>query len=106
MGSEGKGKQKPGVLAFPAEIAPYKVLILPLDARVVPQYGDMLAQLRNDLALHGLPYKVDESGAGIGRRYARADELGIPFAITIDFDTLGRIRLPLCDIPSYIAKLS
>ena len=31
---------------------------------------------------------MDESGASIGRRYTRADELGIPFALTVDFDTL------------------
>ena len=31
---------------------------------------------------------MDESGASIGKRYARSDELGIPFAITIDKDSL------------------
>ena len=38
----------------------------------------------------GLQYKIDESGASIGRRYARADELGIPYALTFDFDTIGK----------------
>ncbi len=33
----------------------------------------------------------DEGGA-IGRRYARQDEAGTPFCVTIDFDTLGRKR--------------
>ena len=33
---------------------------------------------------------MDESSAPIGRRYARADELGIPFAITLDFETIGQ----------------
>jgi glycyl-tRNA synthetase len=32
--------------------------------------------------------KVDATGQTIGKRYARTDEIGIPFAITIDFDTL------------------
>ena len=36
-----------------------------------------------------LQSQVDESGASIGRRYTRADELGIPYALTVDFDTLG-----------------
>ena len=31
--------------------------------------------------------KIDDSGVNIGKRYARTDELGIPFAITIDNDT-------------------
>lgn len=35
-----------------------------------------------------MSHKVDDTGATIGRRYARTDEIGIPFAITIDSDTL------------------
>ena len=116
-------KVKAGVLALPAEIAPYKCVVLPLDQRVVAQYGNLLAMARAGLAENGLQYKVDESGASIGRRYARADELGIPYAITIDFDSLDggslvgtatlrerdstqQVRLPLADIPAIIAKLS
>jgi len=118
-----------GVLGFPAEIAPYKVVVLPLDMRVAGQYADLLTELRSKLTDHGLQYKVDESGASIGRRYARGDELGIPYAITIDFDTLGmgeqsadpallgtatlrdrdstdQVRLPLATIPETLAKLS
>ena len=37
---------------------------------------------------HGVSSRVDSSGAAIGRRYARADELGIPFALTIDYQSL------------------
>ena len=33
--------------------------------------------------------KVDATGQTIGKRYARTDEIGIPFAITVDFDTLN-----------------
>ena len=33
--------------------------------------------------------KVDDSGGSIGRRYARTDEIGIPFGITVDFDTVN-----------------
>lgn len=33
-------------------------------------------------------HKVDDSSGSIGRRYARTDEIAIPFGITIDFDTL------------------
>lgn len=35
-----------------------------------------------------IPFKVDDSGASIGKRYARNDELGTPFGITVDFDTV------------------
>jgi glycyl-tRNA synthetase len=33
--------------------------------------------------------RVDKSTASLGRRYARADEVGVPFAVTVDFDTLA-----------------
>jgi glycyl-tRNA synthetase len=36
----------------------------------------------------GISHKIDTSSGTIGRRYSRADEIAIPFAITIDFDTL------------------
>jgi glycyl-tRNA synthetase len=36
----------------------------------------------------GISHKVDTSSGTIGRRYSRSDEIAIPFAITIDFDTL------------------
>ena len=80
--------------------------------------------MRTKLTDHGLQYKVDESGASIGRRYARADELGIPYSITIDFDTFDtakpdlagtatlrerdtteQVRLPLSDLPEVLGKL-
>lgn len=32
--------------------------------------------------------RVDTSSAALGRRYARSDEIGVPFAVTVDFDTL------------------
>jgi glycyl-tRNA synthetase len=47
------------------------------------------------LRAHGISNKVDDSSQSIGRRYARNDELGTPFGITVDFDTLkdGTITL-------------
>lgn len=35
-----------------------------------------------------LSYRVDDSSNSIGRRYARTDEIGIPYGVTVDFDTL------------------
>jgi glycyl-tRNA synthetase len=44
---------------------------------------------------HGISNKVDDSSQSIGRRYARNDELGTPFGITVDFQTVkdGTITL-------------
>lgn len=36
-----------------------------------------------------LSTRVDKSSAALGRRYARSDELGVPFAVTVDFQTLA-----------------
>ena len=38
----------------------------------------------------GLTHKVDDSSGSIGRRYARSDEIGVAFGVTIDFDTVNK----------------
>ena len=38
-----------------------------------------------------MSHKVDDSSGSIGRRYARTDEIAIPFGVTIDFDTVNEI---------------
>lgn len=42
------------------------------------------------LTRNGISHKVDDSSGSIGRRYARTDEVGVAFGITIDFDTVNR----------------
>jgi len=42
------------------------------------------------LTRNGISHKVDDSSGSIGRRYARTDEIGVAFGITIDFDTVNR----------------
>ena len=48
----------------------------------------LLSSLAALLTQAGVSHKIDNSAGSIGRRYARSDEIAIPFAITIDFDTL------------------
>jgi len=48
----------------------------------------------------GISSKIDDSGQTIGKRYARTDECGIPFAITVDFDTLKDKTVTLRDLDS------
>jgi len=50
--------------------------------------NEKVQQLRKLLLEEGLSSKVDDSGQSVGKRYARTDECGIPFAFTIDFDTI------------------
>ena len=44
--------------------------------------------LTESLKEAGIAHKVDDSSGSIGRRYARTDEIGISFGVTIDFDTI------------------
>lgn len=83
-------KQVRGVLAFPSSIAPYKLTVLPQDQRITKdaKYTEMLDIIRRRLGALGHSYTVDDGNATLGRRYARNDELGIPFAVTVDFDSI------------------
>lgn len=72
------------VMRFTPEIAPYQVAVLPLmkKAPLGPKAGEVYESLRNIFRC-----EYDESGS-IGKRYRRQDEIGTPFCITIDHDTL------------------
>ncbi|CAD7963275.1 unnamed protein product [Amoebophrya sp. A25] len=112
--------QKRAYLRLPANMAPYKYTILPVDNKVKrhDRFASVVKQLKKDFAVLNCAGTLDDTGATIGKRYARNDELGIPFAITIDLDTFelnaatvrerdscGQIRVPLNDIPGLICKL-
>lgn len=73
-------------MSFKPTVAPIKVLVVPLqkDTRFAP----MLAEIEQALDDDALAFKVDQSGVSIGKRYSRNDELGIPFGITIDYESL------------------
>lgn len=74
------------VLSLPPLVAPTKVLLVPLSSHndLQPIVKKLSAKLRKEQ----IPFKVDDSSASIGKRYARNDELGTPFGITIDFDSV------------------
>ncbi|KAI7902609.1 glycyl-tRNA synthetase [Cokeromyces recurvatus] len=74
------------VLSFPAAVAPFKCCILPLSGNAV--FEPFVRKYAKELRKAGVSLRTDDSKASIGRRYARNDELGIPYAITIDFDTV------------------
>lgn len=50
------------------------------------------------LVQNGISYKIDEGGDSVGWRYFRTDEIGIPFGITIDQDTLKDETVTLREI--------
>lgn len=73
-------------MAFPAAIAPTKCVILPISSNA--SFNDLLNRARESCVTMGVSAKIDASTASIGRRYARNDEIGTPFAITVDFESL------------------
>lgn len=73
------------VLSFPPLVAPTKVLLVPLSNN--PELAPVTAEVSSILRKEQIPFKVDDSGVSIGKRYARNDELGTPFGITIDFES-------------------
>jgi len=61
---------------------------------------DCLILIEKTLIRNGVTSKVDDSGVTVGKRYARTDECGIPFAITVDFDTLKDETVTMRDLDS------
>src|SRR5438046_10660276 len=82
------------VLRFHPRMAPIKCGIFPLlknNDQLVAKAQEIVGLLRADMNVF-----YDESGA-IGRRYRRQDEIGTPFGVTVDFETLGEKNDALTD---------
>src|SRR5215468_692646 len=90
-----KGKMETRmVLRLHPRMAPVKCGVFPLlknNPQLVAKAKEILDLLRPHLVVF-----YDESGA-IGRRYRRQDEIGTPFGVTVDFETLGERDAPLRD---------
>ena len=78
------GVDKRTVLKLDPRLAPIKAAVLPLsrNADLSPKARDLAAELRKNWNV-----EFDDAGA-IGRRYRRQDEIGTPYCVTVDFDTL------------------
>jgi glycyl-tRNA synthetase len=101
---------------FPPVVAPYKASILPLIEN--DEFFKFIEPIRKVLVQNGISYKIDAVDS-IGRRYARTDEIGVPFGITIDditlkdntvtlreIDTMKQIRVPIQEIGNIIKNVS
>ncbi len=103
------------VLSLPRHLAPVDAVVLPLiegDERLSRE----ALRLKDVLTSEGFMVMYDDVGS-IGRRYARADEIGVPAAFTVDYrtledgtvtmrdrDTWGQVRLRLEDAPAALRK--
>lgn len=82
---EREGDEQRNYLELPPLVAPIKCSVLPISSN--PKLTPFIQQVRDQLAAYDLSNKVDDSSGSIGKRYARTDEIGIPFGVTIDFET-------------------
>jgi glycyl-tRNA synthetase len=102
------------VMSFPRSISPIQVGVYPLVSK--DGLVEKAERVRELLAQDGFTVEFDETGS-IGRRYARADEAGIPLGMTIDYDTLTdgtvtirdrdswrQVRTPIKDLPELMHK--
>ena len=108
------GKEARTVLRLHPTIAPVKVAVLPLQKN-----KEELVSTAKDIhhTLRRLMVSQYDDVANIGRRYRRQDEIGTPYCVTIDFQTLDdstvtvrerdrmtQIRLPIAELPMYLLE--
>lgn len=99
------------VLHLHPAIAPYKIAVLPLSKKLSEKADELYTKLSKKFMCD-----YDEAGS-IGKRYRRQDEIGTPYCITVDFDTLEdncvtirdrdtmqQERIKISDLKSYIEK--
>ncbi|KAI0254549.1 glycyl-tRNA synthetase [Lactifluus subvellereus] len=82
-----------GVLSLPPVVAPTKVLIVPLSAK--EEFNPLIQEVSSKLRKAGIFSRVDDSNTSIGKRYARNDELGTPFGVTLDFASVQNRTMTL-----------
>ena len=105
------------VLRLHPALAPFKAAVLPLSKKLAGPAQEIYADLCKYFMVD-----YDEAGS-IGKRYRREDEIGTPFCITVDFQTIGdentpadnavtirdrdtmeQVRIPISELKDYIAK--
>jgi len=82
------------VMRFKNVSAPYQAAVHPLMGK--PELSAAAKKLFNEAVVAGIMTDYDESGT-IGKRYRRNDEIGIPYSVTIDFDTLEKNTVTIRD---------
>jgi glycyl-tRNA synthetase len=102
------------VLKLDPRLAPVKVAVLPLSRN--ENLSPLAREVAGDLRAQGWNVDFDDAGA-IGRRYRRQDEIGTPYCVTVDFDslddravtvrdrdTMAQERVPLEALQGYLAE--
>ena len=110
------GDESRCVMSFKPCVAPIKLGIFRLTSS--PMLDVLVSGIQSQADAAGIVCRVDSTSSTVGRRYARADELGIPFGVTIDFQTLldecvtlrdrdsmAQVRLPITKIVEVVSAL-
>lgn len=113
-----EGDEQRTWLSLPPAVAPVKCSVLPLSKN--KEFSQFVKKLSESLTELDISHKVDDSSGSIGRRYARTDEIAIPFGITVDFDTVNKephsatlrernstrqIRAQIDELPTIVSNL-
>lgn len=104
------------VMRFNPQVAPEKCAVFPISNQ--PALCAIVEEIAKELMESDLATRVDTSSTNIGKKYARADELGIPFDITVDLETSSddcvtlrerdstkQVRLPKREVTSVIFQI-
>lgn len=105
------------VLHLHPALAPYKAAVLPLSKKLSGKAEEIYHQLQKDFMVD-----FDDTGS-IGKRYRRQDEIGTPYCVTVDFETVGdgekaadhcvtvrdrdtmeQVRLPIDQLKAYLQE--
>lgn len=111
---EAVGEDTRVVLKFPKHLAPIKVAIFPL-LKNKPDLVAKAQEIYNNLK-YNFMCEFDDNG-NVGKRYRRQDEIGTPYCVTVDFetledemvtvrdrDTMTQERIKISELESYLAK--
>ncbi|MFY9799723.1 MAG: glycine--tRNA ligase, partial [Methanoregula sp.] len=103
------------VMRLSPNVAPVQVAVFPLMTR--DGLDTLAEEITRTFQKKGVLAEYDESGA-IGRRYRRQDEIGTPFAVTVDYeskenktvtlrdrDTMKQVRIAITDLPDIVENL-
>lgn len=114
---KGDEDAKRSVFSFTPLVAPIKATVFPLLQK--QELNGPAQQISADLRRSAVANVVDTTGVSIGRRYARTDEIGVPFAVTVDYETLekqtvtvrerdstAQVRVPVAEVVTVLKKLT
>lgn len=112
-GADSKNEKR-AVFSLTPMMAPQKLAILPL--MVKPELMVNVRSIEEMVLKAGISARVDNSMASIGKKYARMDELGIPFAVTCDYaedgtvtlrerDSTEQVRVPKSELLTVLTEL-